>query len=151
MKITPKKINAFTFFKLPLAWWGGVRVHEISDTSCIVHIRHRWVNQNPFQSMFWAAQGMAAEMTTGALVQAKIQDSGKKVSMLVKDQRGNFSKKATGLIRFECHDGQEIADAIERSAQTGEGQVVCMKSVGYNSDGTEVSSFEFEWSLLVKL
>jgi GTP cyclohydrolase II len=150
MKITPKKINAYTFFKLPLAWWGGVRVKEISENSCTVYIKHRWINQNPFKSMFWAAQGMAAEMTTGALVRKKIVDSGRKVSMLVKDQRANFSKKATGLIRFECHDGKDLANAIEKSAKSGEGVVVVMKSTGYNPVGVEVSSFEFEWSLRVK-
>ncbi len=52
MKITPGKINSFMFFKLPLAWIGGVRVKEITDTSCIVKIKHRWMNQNPFKSMF---------------------------------------------------------------------------------------------------
>ena len=150
MKITPGRINKFMFFKLPLAWFGGVRVKEMNDTSCIVKIKHRWINQNPFQSMFWAAQGMAAEMSTGVLVMKKIADSGKKVSMLVTDQRGNFTKKATGLIRFECHDGQSIADAIETSSKTGEGQVVVMKSIGYNKEGISVSNFEFEWSLKVK-
>lgn len=150
MKITPGKINAFTFFKLPLAWWAGLRVKEITDTACFVHIKHRWINQNPFKSMFWAAQGMAAEMSTGVLVMKKIADSGKKVSMLVTDQSGNFTKKATGLIRFECHDGQQIADAIERSSKTGEGVVVVMKSVGYNKEGVSVSNFTFEWSLRVK-
>jgi hypothetical protein len=150
MKITPRKINTFMFFKLPLAWIGGVRVRDMNATSCIVTIRHRWINQNPFQSMFWAAQGMAAEMSTGVLVMKKIADSGKKVSMLVTDQRGNFTKKATGRIRFECHDGTLIEAAIQKSAETGEGQVVTMKSVGYNSEGISVSSFEFEWSLKVK-
>jgi len=150
MKMTPKKINSFMFFKLPLAWLGGVRVKEMNDTSCIVMIRHRWINQNPFKSMFWAAQGMAAEMSTGVLVMKKIADSGKKVSMLVTNQQGNFTKKATGLIRFECGDGQLIADAIEQSSKTGEGQVVVMKSIGYNREGVSVSNFTFEWSLRVK-
>lgn len=150
MKITPGKINSFMFFKLPLAWIGGVRVKEITDTSCIVKIKHRWMNQNPFKSMFWAAQGMAAEMSTGVLVIQKIQESGKKVSMLVTHQQGSFTKKATGLIRFECHDGELIQQAIEASAKTGEGQVVKMKSTGYNKKDDFVSSFEFEWSLKVK-
>lgn len=138
------------FFKLPLAWIGGVRVREMSATSCIVRIRHRWINQNPFKSMFWAAQGMAAEMSTGVLVMKKIADSGKKVSMLVTDQRGNFTKKATGLIRFECHDGALLEEAIQKSAETNKGQVVVMKSTGYNKEDLIVSTFEFEWSLKVK-
>ena len=72
MKITPQKVNSFMFFKLPLAYLGGVRVASIEETEAIVMIKHRWINQNPYKSMFWAAQGIAAEMTTGVLVMSQI-------------------------------------------------------------------------------
>jgi len=150
MKITPRKINKFMLFELPLAYFGGVRVVSINETSAIVKIKHRWFNQNPFKSMFWAAQGMAAEMTTGVLVMNGIEKSNKKVSMLVINQKGSFTKKATGRIRFECHDGNLVDNAIEESAKTGEGRVIIMKSQGFNSDGVSVCTFEFEWSLKVK-
>lgn len=100
--------------------------------------------------MFWAAQGMAAEMTTGALVMKAIKESGEKVSMLVTHQESNFFKKATGKITFVCNDGREIANAIKTSKKTGEGQVVLLKSKGRNEDGVVVSEFEFHWSLRVK-
>ena len=100
--------------------------------------------------MFWAAQGMAAEMSTGILVTKAIRDSGHKVSMLVTNQKGNFTKKATGLIRFECHNGELISEAIQRSAKSGEGQIVIMRSEGINKEGISVSNFEFEWSIKVK-
>lgn len=150
MNITPSRINLFTFFKLPLGWISGMRVKSISKNSCTVVIRHRWINQNPFNSMFWAAQGMAAEMTTGALVMKAIKESGEKVSMLVTHQESNFFKKATGKITFVCNDGREIANAIKTSKKTGEGQVVLLKSKGRNEDGVVVSEFEFHWSLRVK-
>ncbi len=51
------------------------------------------MNQNPFKSMFWAAQGMAAEMSTGVLVMQAIDDSKRKVSMLVTHQEAIFLKK----------------------------------------------------------
>lgn len=138
------------FFKMPLGWLSGMRVKSMDDTKCVVHIRYKWLNQNPFKSMFWAAQGMAAEMTTGVLVMKSIQDSGKKVSMLVRHQQGEFTKKAVGLIRFECNDGQTVAQAIQKSAETGEGQTVVMKSEGFNSDGISVAKFEFTWGIKVK-
>lgn len=150
MKITPKKINNFMLFKLPLAYFGGVRVASINNNSAVVNITHKWLNQNPFKSMFWAAQGMAAEMTTGVLVMKGIEKSNKKVSMLVINQNGSFTKKATGLIRFECHDGDLVDSAIEESSNTGEGKVITMKSEGFNSDGISVCTFQFEWSLKVK-
>ena len=150
MNITPKRINRFMFFKLPLAYIGGVRVVSIEKETAIVNITHKWMNQNPFKSMFWAAQGMAAEMTTGVLVMKGIENLGKNVSMLVTNQRGNFTKKATGKIRFECHHGGLVANALEESAENGEGRVITMKAEGFNKDGVSVCNFHFEWSLKVK-
>ncbi len=62
------KINTFLFFKLPSAWWSGVRLRSLDYEKAVVSVTHRWINQNPFRSMFWAVQGMAAELSTGALV-----------------------------------------------------------------------------------
>ncbi|MAD96020.1 MAG: thioesterase [Flavobacteriaceae bacterium] len=150
MTITPGKINRFMLFKLPLAFFGGVRVQSLSKEEATVIIRHRWINQNPFRSLFWAAQGMAAEMSTGVLVIQSIQNSGKNVSMLVTHQEGSFFKKATGKIRFHCAEGEAVDAAIEKSISSGEGQKIIMTSVGNNQDGVEVCRFKFEWSLKVK-
>jgi hypothetical protein len=65
MNFTPTRINVFNFFKLPSVWWCGIRVTKIDHISCQVKVVHRWINQNPFKSMFWAVQGMAAELSTG--------------------------------------------------------------------------------------
>jgi hypothetical protein len=53
-------------------------------------------------------QGMAAELTTGALVMDKIQQSGKNISMLLLNNKASFTKKATGRITFTCNQGLEI-------------------------------------------
>ncbi|WP_250434312.1 DUF4442 domain-containing protein [Hanstruepera flava] len=151
MELTPSKINLFNLFKLPAAFFTGIRVKAIDEGSCTVSVKHRWVNQNPFKSMFWAVQGMAAELTTGALVMAKIKQSGKNISMLVLSNNASFTKKATGRITFVCNDGDKVDAAIAKSIETGEGQTVWMQSVGTNSDGVEVSTFNFEWTLKVKV
>ncbi|ARV16748.1 DUF4442 domain-containing protein [Polaribacter sp. SA4-12] len=150
MKFTPRKVNLFNLVKLPLAYLGGVRVRSITDTEVVVTIKHRWMNQNPFNSMFWAAQGMAAEMPTGVLVMKAIHDSKRKVSMLVTNQEAQFFKKATGRITFSCKGGNEIREAIQESIKTGEGQVIVLTSEGKNKDGVVVSKFQFHWSLRVK-
>jgi hypothetical protein len=150
MKITASKINTFMFFKLPLGWWSGMRVKSLTDTTAIVKITHKWINQNPFKSMFWAAQGMAAEMSTGVLVMQEIEYSKRKVSMLVTHQESDFFKKATGTILFTCQGGIQIRKAIQESVKTGEGQVITLTSEGVNDDGVVVSNFQFQWSLKVK-
>jgi hypothetical protein len=137
-------------FKLPSAYICGVRAKHIDASKCIVTVKHRWINQNPFKSMFWAVQGMAAEFSTGALMMSKIQESGKRISMLVTSNNATFTKKATGKIRFTCHDGNAIDNILKKAISTGEGQTLWVKSIGVNEEGVEVSTFNFEWSVKVK-
>lgn len=150
MEFTPSKLNAFLFFKLPSAFWCGVRVKRIDDTQCVATVKHRWINQNPFNSMYFAVQAMAAELTTGALVMYQIKKSGKKISMLVANNKGNFTKKATGRITFTCKDGHLIEEAIKQTVATGEGQTFWMKSIGMDEKGNQVSEMDFEWSVRAK-
>jgi hypothetical protein len=150
MATSTSKFNTFTFFKLPSAWWCGVRLTHLDEKKAITTVTHRWVNQNPFKSMFWAVQGMAAELSTGAMVIDQIRASGHKISMLVQNNNANFTKKATGKITFTCEEGNMIADAITKTIETGEGQKFWMKAVGVNADGVVVSTFNFEWTVKLK-
>jgi isopenicillin N synthase-like dioxygenase len=100
--------------------------------------------------MYFAVQAMAAELSTGAMVIRNIQESGRKISMLVAQNKAVFSKKATGKIRFVCDNGQLVSEAISKTIETGEGQTFWMKSVGVNEDGAEVSIFDFEWTVKLK-
>jgi hypothetical protein len=140
MPITPKKITLFTFFKLPSVYWLGIRVKSISETICTVGVKHRWINQNPFKSLFWAVQGMAAELSTGAMVMSCIEDSNQKISMLVVNNRATFT----------CNDGELIKQTIKDAITSGIGKTCWMKSEGVNENGTLVSIFEFEWTVKVK-
>ena len=54
MTITASKLNQFLFFKLPSAFICGVRVKTIDATECIVSVKHRWINQNPFQAIYFS-------------------------------------------------------------------------------------------------
>jgi hypothetical protein len=150
MKISVSNLNKFLFFKLPSAFICGVRVKEITENKCEVTVRHRWINQNPFNSMYFAVQAMAAELSTGALVMLQIQKSGKNISMLVASNKSNFSKKATGKITFVCHDGAVAEQALQEAIATGEGQTFWMKAIGTNEKGEKVSEMDFEWSVRTK-
>lgn len=150
MKFTPSKINWFLLFKLPAAFFCGVRVKHIELLVCETKVTHRWVNQNPFNSLYFAVQAMAAELSTGALVMQHIKESNQNITMLVANQRGNYSKKATGTIIFKCVDGQKVQDAISETLRTGEGVTFWMNSTGTDAQGEVVSSSEFEWRIKLK-
>jgi len=150
MKFTPAKLNLFLFLKLPAAFWSGVRVRSISNSLCEVAVKHRWINQNPFQSMYFAVQAMAAELSTGALVMLHIKASGHNISMLVAQNKSVFTKKATGKITFVCTQGNAIQEAIQTAILTKEEQTIWLTSIGNNANGEQVSEMQFEWTLKVR-
>ncbi len=150
MIFTPRKINLFMFFKLPSAFFCGVRVVSINETKAVIKVRHRWINQNPFKSLYWAVQGMASEFASGILVMQEIKARDQEISMLVTHQEGWFTKKATGKILFVCEDAHLVKQAINDSISTGEGQTIYMAVEGFNKEGVSVSKFVYEWGIKVK-
>ena len=148
--MTPKKINLFLMLKLPSAYLCGVRVKTITTEKCVVMVRHNWINKNPFNSLYFAVQAMAAELSTGALVMSAIRKSENNISMLVVSNKSSFSKKATGLITFRCENGKEVVQAVNKTIATGEGVNITMKSVGTNEKGEQVSEMFFDWSIRPK-
>ena len=100
--------------------------------------------------MFWAVQGMAAELATGALIMMKVEASHKNISMLVIKNNARFTKKAKGLITFTCDQGNLVDETLQKAIETGEGQTVILTANGIDLAGDEVASFDFEWSLKLK-
>jgi hypothetical protein len=150
VEFTPSKLNLFTFFQLPMVWWAGIRVVIFKNDYCEAKVRHRWINQNPFKSIFWAVQGMAAELTTGVLLMNEIQSSKQKISMLVLNNKANFSKKARGKVTFSCSPENKITETIQQLIQSKEPQTLWLTSKGVDENQDVVSTFEFEWTLLIK-
>ena len=132
-------------FKLPAAWLTGVRLSLINEGKCEVKVRFKWINQNPYRSMFWAVQAMAAELTTGMLLTKSIQDSNSDISMLLVSNKSSFYKKAVGKITFVCDEG-EIAKQLINSTIKNTTSKAWFKAKEYDEAGDQVSEFDFEWS-----
>ena len=145
MKYTPNQINKWMLFKLPAAWLTGVRILSISDAKCEVKVRFKWINQNPYRSMFWAVQGMAAELTTGMLLTKSIQESNTNIYMLLVGNKSNFYKKAVGKIKFICDQGETAKELINLTKKNITHKA-WLKAKGFDETGDIVSEFDFEWS-----
>ena len=144
------RLHLYLLFKLPSAFITGVRVKTINEKSCQTTVSLSWINQNPFKSMFWAVQGMAAELSTGLLIMKKIKNSGRNISMLVLHNKASFYKKGKGKLHFSCDQGNEIDRVIQTAINTGVGQTLKLVSKGINKDQVCVSEFEFEWTLKLR-
>ena len=140
-------MSLFMGAKLPLGLFAGLRVDELDESGCSVSIPYGWRSQNPFRSIYFAAQCMAAEMSTGALAMLAIKSSKQSVAMLVTNMKANFTKKGTKRTTFRCDAGNDFFQAVSDTISDGEPRTVTAKVQGVIPDGTVISEFEFTWSL----
>jgi acyl-coenzyme A thioesterase PaaI-like protein len=146
----PIGFRALLWSKLPLAAFAGLRLERLDDQGAEVALPAGWKTQNPFRSTYFAAQAMAAEMSTGAPALWFIEQSGEKVSSLVTGISAKFTRKATSEARFVFGGGAGMRAAIDRAVQSGEPVVYTATSIGTQRDGTQVAEFTVEWSFKKK-
>ncbi len=144
------KFKLFMLKELPSAFFSGLTVTTITEEKAVVTIPFKFLTKNPFKSMYFASQAMAAELSTGVLAISQTYKRKPSVSMLVFEMSANFSKKARSTVAFTCNDGLKIKNAVEETMKTGEGVTVNVHSVGVDKDGDIVSEFTFVWTFKVK-
>lgn len=143
---SPTLLRLFMLKSLPLAFIAGLRVNELDFRRCVVSVPYGWRTQNPFRSTYFAAQSMAAEMSTGALGMLAVKLAPVPVSMLIVGLDATFGKKATSRAFFTCEGGDEVFAAVRHTCETGDSVTVPMTTVGRLADGAEVSRLGFTWS-----
>jgi hypothetical protein len=134
------------FSKIPAAFIAGVKVENITMDTASVSVKKKWLNQNPFHSIYFAVLSMAAEMSTGILCMGALYRRTPAVSMLIIKVEGTFIKKALGKITFTCNDGMLANEAVEQAIATGKGTTVVCHSTGLNEQAEVVAEFNCTWS-----
>jgi len=142
---SPWKMRLFLLQKLPSAWFMGIGVRHCDTSKATVSLPYGWRSKNPFRSTYFAAQCAAAELSTGILALAHLQDK-PPVSMLVTHIEAEFLKKADQALLFTCTEGSDLAKAIEMAIESGEPQVFRAASIGRLPDETVAVKVWISWS-----
>lgn len=144
--LKPIKFWFYLWWRLPLAACAGLRLDRLDETRCEASLPGGWRTQNPFRSMYFAAQAMAAEMSTGAPAITLATGSKASISTLVLGIRAEFLKKAVGRCTFTFEDVAAMAQAIEKAAGLSEPVTFVARSTGRMKDGTVVALFDITWT-----
>ena len=145
----PLIMRFYLFWKLPMAWFAGIGVRYCDAQKAIVRLPYCWRSQNPFRSTYFAAQCAAAELSTGLLALAHLQEK-PPVSMLVTKIEAEFFKKAASTLLFSCEDGNALFETIEKAIQSGEAHSFTALSSGKLPDGTLAAVVKISWSFKLK-
>ena len=142
---TTWRFVGFLILKLPMGFFARLRVVELGIHKSSVTVPYNYWNKNPFNSMYFAVQAMAAELSTGVL--AILHTDGENISALVINLEAKYYKKAITKIHFICLDGEFFLMSVKKAIETSEAQICIMKSKGYDATGDCVSDFNVTWSL----
>jgi hypothetical protein len=144
--LSPFAFKAYIWAKLPLAACAGLQLRSLDDSQCTVALPGGWRTQNPFRSTYFAAQAMAAEMSTGAPAMVLVTGAEASVAMLVREVRGSFLKKIQGESLFTFSDVAAMQAVVDRAAAGGDGETFTARSVGRNKAGEVAAEFDVTWS-----
>jgi len=148
--LKPFRLKIFFLQRMPMGFFAGLRVDKFDTNEAVVSLPFNGITKNPFRSVYFGAQAMAAELSTGVLAMDAVIDSKKNISMLVFDMKAHFSKKAVSRVSFRCEQGDEIRQAIQQAIDTKEGVTVEVKTIGTDREGDVVSEFNYTWTFKLK-
>ena len=144
--LRPWSFKAYLWWKLPLAACAGLSLRQLDETGCVVRLPGGWRTQNPFQSTYFAAQVMAAEMSTGAPAMVLVRAAPTSVSMLLREVQAVFTRKIQGPSLFTFEDIAGLQSTIARAAISGDSETYTGRSVGRGPDGEPAAEILVTWS-----
>jgi acyl-coenzyme A thioesterase PaaI-like protein len=106
--------------KIPLLFYVGVSVAEISPERMVVKIPLRRRTKNHLGSMYFGALCIGADCAPGAFAMYLIRQQPARISMVFKDFQAEFLKRAEGDVYFCCSQGKEIAELVAQATASGE-------------------------------
>jgi len=144
--LKPWNFKAYLLGKLPLAACAGLSLRRLDESGCEVGLPGGWRTQNPFRSTYFAAQAMAAEMSTGAPAMVLVQGAPASIALILRGIEAVFTKRIQGPSVFTFDDVAGMHAVIARAASSGESESYTGLSIGRGSDGAPASEFRVTWS-----
>jgi len=110
----------FGLTRIPLLFYVGVSVTEVSPERMVVRIPLRRRTRNHLGSMYFGALCAGADCAAGVLAMSLIRQQPERISLVFKDFSAEFLKRAEGDVDFCCNQGKEISDLVAKAAASSE-------------------------------
>ena len=137
--------NVFSIFKLPLLFFTGIKIKYLDEKKCITSVKLKYLNKNPFSSIYFAVLGMAAELSTGVYAVTATKGHNIKIKTIIISMSADFKQKAKGRIFFECVDAEKLFKIANKVIKQEEPINVTVSSIGKNERNEIVASFKYTW------
>ncbi len=113
-------LRLFGLKKVPLIWYVRPSVEEVTEELISIKIPLKRRNKNHLNSLYFGVLAVGADCAAGILAMNCIEQSGYDVSLVFKDFKANFLKRAEGDTIFTSTAGKEVTKLVEKAIETGE-------------------------------
>ena len=113
-------IRLFGLMKIPLIFYVRPSVIELSEKRVEIKIPLNRRTKNHLNGMYFGTQAIGADLASGALAMELIEQSKTRISLIFKDFKADFLKRAEGDVHFICEDGAKIKEMIDVAKQSDE-------------------------------
>jgi acyl-coenzyme A thioesterase PaaI-like protein len=105
---------------IPLLAYLRPRVVEDSPERCVVAVPLSRRTRNHLGSMYFGALCSGADAAAALIGLAAARGEPGRFSILFKDVKGEFLRRAEGEVHFACEQGREIRELLARARASGE-------------------------------
>jgi hypothetical protein len=144
--LSPLRQKIYFIKNLPMGLISGIKLIGLDESISITEVPYRWLNKNPFRSMYFAVQSMAAELSTAAMIIMALKGIDRNAALIITGVKAEFVKKAKSRIIFSCRDYEIVCDAMRKLRVPGDEVSIEVKSEGRDADDEIVATFVFTWS-----
>ena len=111
--IETMKVRAWAVAKVPLLFVAKPTVVELTDDQVVISLPFIRSNKNHLNSLYFGALCIGADAAGGLIAMRALEKVKRgKGSLIFKDFKANFLKRAEGETFFTCKDGQAIREAV---------------------------------------
>ncbi len=142
-------LKFFGVTKIPLLWFCRPKIISITNESVEIKIPFKRRTRNHLNSMYFGALSVGADITGGFLAMTCIQNSNRNISLIFKDFKANFLKRAEGDVHFKCAQGEDIVKLVQRTIESGEREnmIVHIDAIVPSISDDKVAEFDLTLSL----
>jgi acyl-coenzyme A thioesterase PaaI-like protein len=116
------KLRAWAFLKIPLIHFTRPSIIAMGKDRTEIKIPLNRKTRNHLKSMYFGSLAVGADLCVGLVAMREIEKSGEKISLVFKDFKADYKKRALGDVHFICEEGAKARALVEKAAVSKERQ-----------------------------
>lgn len=147
------RLKFFGMVDVPMIGYCKPQLIQLDQNICQIKFPLNRRTKNHLNCMYFGALSCGADITGGLAAMKVINESGENVSLVFKDFKADFLKRAEADTVFTCKDGAKVRELVKRAIATKErvNELVEVVATCPSKLGEEpVAKFELTLSLKVR-